>query len=385
MGRKKRERHTSRVRVRGAHVTQEMGNPPHHRAGTLARGPKQRCHRLATSIPPQAGVQVVKRWHQERTFLMALPPEKLAQLKAAQKAAENQELEQSKEIINAQDIGYTSKLFVQALFPYRKTDEEKRVIETAQGRIVVYADGGLPYGKYPRLIMAYIITRAVENAGKLKAGKIDLEQAVRIPLGHSMNHFLQAIGIHGRGTGGKKGTLSIVREQLLRLADARVTVKEDDGVRARGKHTQIMDEWDLWFDARDPNQGSFIESYIKLTPQFFQHIIESPIPIDLAVLRQLTKPRSMDIYIWLTVKQFWLSKNNRDSYLFTWDMMAQSFATKPLTSSQNLADFRRELKAAIQDVILVWPDAGIEVSTGGVTVSKTAPSVEKKPPRLQLD
>ena len=48
---------------------------------------------------------------------MALPPEKLAQLKAAQKAAENQELEQSKEIINAQDIGYTSKLFVQALFP----------------------------------------------------------------------------------------------------------------------------------------------------------------------------------------------------------------------------------------------------------------------------
>src|SRR5690625_7311120 len=77
---------------------------------------------------------------------MALPPEKLAQLKAAQKAAANQELEQSKEIINAQDIGYTSKLFVQALFPFRKTDEEKRVIETAQGRIVVYADGGLPYG-----------------------------------------------------------------------------------------------------------------------------------------------------------------------------------------------------------------------------------------------
>lgn len=316
---------------------------------------------------------------------MALPPEKLAQLKAAQKAAANQELEQSKEIINAQDIGYTSKLFVQALFPYRKTDEEKRVIETAQGRIVVYADGGLPYGKYPRLIMAYIITRAVENAGKLKAGKIDLEQAVRIPLGHSMNHFLQAIGIHGRGTGGKKGTLSIVREQLLRLADARVTVKEDDGVRARGKHTQIMDEWDLWFDARDPNQGSFIESYIKLTPQFFQHIIEAPIPIDLAVLRQLTKPRSMDIYIWLTVKQFWLSKNNRDSYLFTWDMMAQSFATKELKTAVGRRDFRNEIKKAIHDVQAVWPECGIEADLKGVTVTKTSPSVEKKPPRPQLD
>lgn len=83
---------------------------------------------------------------------MALPPEKIAQLQAAQKTAQDREVNQAKELINAQDIGYTSKLFVQALFPYRKTDEEKRVIETAQGRIVVYADGGLPYGKYPRLI-----------------------------------------------------------------------------------------------------------------------------------------------------------------------------------------------------------------------------------------
>ena len=176
-----------------------------------------------------------------------------------------------------------------------------------------------------------------------------------------------------------------MREQLLRLADARVTVKEDDGVRARGQHTQIMDEWDLWFDARDPNQGSFIESYIKLTPQFFQHIVEAPIPIDLAVLRQLTKPRSMDIYIWLTVKQFWLSKNNRDSYLFTWDMMAQSFATKELVSGQDWVNFRNEIKKAIHDVQAVWPECGIEADLKGVTVTKTSPSVEKKPPRLQLD
>ncbi len=44
---------------------------------------------------------------------------------------------------------------------YRKTDDDKRVIETPSGKIVVYSDEGLPYGKYPRLIMAYVITRAV--------------------------------------------------------------------------------------------------------------------------------------------------------------------------------------------------------------------------------
>ena len=93
----------------------------------------------------------------------------------------------------------------------------------------------------------------------------------------------------------------------------------------------------------------------------------------------------MDIYIWLTVKQFWLSKNNRDSYLFTWDMMAQSFATKALASSNDVAHFRTEIKKAIHDVQAVWPNCGIEADLQGVTVTKTSPSVEKKPPRLQLD
>ena len=48
---------------------------------------------------------------------MALPPEKIAQLQAAQKTAQDREVNQAKELINAQDIGYTSKLFVQALGP----------------------------------------------------------------------------------------------------------------------------------------------------------------------------------------------------------------------------------------------------------------------------
>jgi len=33
----------------------------------------------------------------------------------------------------------------------------------------------------------------------------------------------------------------------------------------------------------------------------------------------------------------------------------------------------------------VWPAAGIEASTDGVTVTKTSPSVQQKPPRPELD
>lgn len=313
------------------------------------------------------------------------PNERRAKLEAVKELARRQEHDAAQELLQAQDVGYTSKLFVQALFPYRNPDSNERKITTAEGTISVYSPNGLPFGKYPRLIMAYIITRAVANAGRLKEGKVDYEEARRIPLGHSMSHFLQAIGVTGRGTGGANGNLSKIREQLLRLASSSITVQSDDGIHARGRNTQILEDWNLWFDPRDPNQGSFMESELVLTPQFFKHIAESPIPIDLNVLRELNKPRSMDIYIWLTVKQYWLAKNNRDAYTFTWDMIAANFATKELETSQDVASFRRNFKSAVSDILGTWPEAGIGAGTDGVTVTRTAPSVQQKPPRPELD
>ena len=200
-----------------------------------------------------------------------------------------------------------------------------------------------------------------------------------------MSHFLKAIGIELRANGGKRGNVTLLREQIKRLASSVITVQSDDGIHTRGRNTQILDDWNLWFDPRDPNQGSFMESELVLTSKFFQYVAESPIPIDLNVLRQLTKPRSMDIYIWLTLKQYWLAKNNRDAYTFTWDMMAANFTTKKLKTTQEIADFRREIKKSIHDILSVWPNAGIEADTNGVTVTKTATSIRQRPPKPQLD
>ena len=150
------------------------------------------------------------------------PNERRAKLEAVKELARRQEHDAAQDLLQAQDVGYTSKLFVQALFPYRKTEGNNRTVETPQGTITILSQRGVPYGKYPRLIMAYIITRAVANAGRLKEGNITHEEALRIPLGHSMSHFLQAIGITGRGTGGATGNLKNIREQLLRVASLSV-------------------------------------------------------------------------------------------------------------------------------------------------------------------
>ena len=93
----------------------------------------------------------------------------------------------------------------------------------------------------------------------------------------------------------------------------------------------------------------------------------------------------MDIYIWLTLKQYWLAKNNREAYTFTWDMIADNFATKKLESSAERRDFRTNVKKAISDILTVWPNAGITADTNGVTVTKTATSIRQRPPKPQLD
>lgn len=60
--------------------------------------------------------------------------ERRAKLEAVKELARRQEHDAAQELLQAQDVGYTSKLFVQALFPYRKTDDDKRVIETPSGK-----------------------------------------------------------------------------------------------------------------------------------------------------------------------------------------------------------------------------------------------------------
>mgnify|MGYP001636464627 FL=1 len=59
-------------------------------------------------------------------------------------------------------------------------------------------------------------------------------------------------------------------------------------------------------------------------------------------------------------------------------MMAASFSTSAVTSSAQMRDFRRRTSEAIADIANIWPNAGIEASTEGVTVTKTTTSIRPR-------
>ncbi|MGJ4093963.1 replication protein RepA [Corynebacterium macclintockiae] len=279
---------------------------------------------------------------------------------------------------------YTNRIFVQALFPYRKSDEYRRAITQGSKEVIISSPNGLPYGKYPRLIMAYIITTAVARAHQVEQGLMDSDEARQIPLGESLNEFFRRIGVVARGTGGSRGTVTRIREQLVRLASSSIVVqsriKKDRVDIHRGVNHPIAGEWEPWFDAGNPDQAT-----IQLTDRFFQLIADAPIPIDLDILHKLGKPRAMDIYVWITVKKARLNYQNLPSFTFSWKQMEHQFSPKELTTWEQRANFRNEFNRCLETIRALWPDVGVDTDTkAGVTLHKSAPSVTMRPSRKQL-
>lgn len=306
-----------------------------------------------------------------------------AKIEKMQARAEAQRIEEEAEILENQNVGYTSKMLVQAAFPYRKVESNTYELTAGNITVSVSSSKGVPYGKYPRLIMAYLITRAVENAWKVQEGEMTIEQARRISLGHSLSSFLDAIGISGR-SGGSNGNIRALRDQMNRLMHSMITISSDDGNRTRGKNTVIADTWDLWFDVNQPDQTTIQTSELVLTREFFEHITSNPIPIDMDILRALSRPRAMDMYLWVTLKQYWLEKAGHDHYTFDWATIGQHFSPRELTTARQLADFRTEIRKSVEDIVEAWPDCGVKCIPEGVSIAKTAPSVAIRPARPRI-
>lgn len=283
------------------------------------------------------------------------------------------------------DIGYTNRIFVQALFPYRKpkdgTDTYIRRMTQGPTTVTLMSPHGLPYGKYPRLIMAYITTTALHNARRAEQmGDMSMDEARLIPLGSSLSQFIRTIGGSNRATGGKHGNANRLKEQLHRLITSTITIETvwQKGTKAgeRGEAQRLIKEWDCWAET---TYGSSPEGMLELSEEFFALLCDNPIPINLEVVHGLNKPRAIDLYLWITLKQFWLQKRGVHQYTFWWSDIEHQFSPEPLTNAVQRRDFRKEIKSCLESINALWPESGTTASTtDGVMMVRTSPSVPPK-------
>lgn len=264
------------------------------------------------------------------------------------------------------DVAYLSRVMVQANLPYRDPGSCSFVRRAGRFTLTLQAppDIGLPYGRYPRLLLAWIGQEAVRTRSR------------ELRLGESLSAFLRELGI---GTsGGRHGPLGRFRDQARRLFATTVschwTVSEAGDIADVEAGHRIASESLVWWASEGRRAGGLDGGRLVLSAEFFEELLAHPVPVDLRALKALQPPLALDVYAWLT----WRSASLERPLRLSWPELAMQFGTR----ARRLRDFRAEFLKALRRVRLVYPEVRVEATTEVVVVYPAGGHVRPRPRRV---
>ena len=194
----------------------------------------------------------------------------------------------------AGEVGFLARALVQASLPHSDPKANESVRRNGHFTLSILApkDVGLPFGRYPRLVLAYRPTEAVRR------------KSPDIELGSHFSHFCAALGIPP--TTGPHGSLPMLREQLQRLfaSTFQCIFHDESQGRHAGDGFLIAEKREPCWDPRPGKGEAACGSHVLLSDRFFREATEAPVPLDLRVLRALRSPFEIDLHVWLTWRFF---------------------------------------------------------------------------------
>ena len=255
-------------------------------------------------------------------------------------------------------MGYMARALVQATMPHSKTESAVFVRENGAFSMALMAHPkvGLPYGSIPRLLVAYLTTEAVRTKSRY------------IELGGTLSEFMTTL--KEVPTGGRWGSITRVREQTRRLFSSSIACTYTADDRAGGMNLAVADTYELWWDPKQPDQGSLFTSSVTLGERFFEEVTQRPVPVDLRALRALKKsPMALDIYCWLTYRLSYLSRPT----MLPWAAMQAQFGADYAETRFFKRKFIEQLKA----VLVVYPEVNMVILDKGLELRPSKPHVPK--------
>ncbi len=221
---------------------------------------------------------------------------------------------------------------------------------------------GLPYGKMPRLITAFLCTEAKRT------------QEPVIFLGRSKNEFAKKLGL-GTG-GGKRGDLTRMMEQAKRLFTSHITLTGSPNAQFHWRNVNLTDDGMLLWNPHDPDAKSPWDSKLTLSQKFFDECIAHSVPIDLRVLHKLRSPLAIDIYIWMTYRFNSIAAPTPIS----WKQLKWQFGANYADDEQGQKNFITNFKSCLRMVASVYREAKFSMSKDTLTLYPSPPHVLPSPP-----
>ena len=133
-------------------------------------------------------------------------------------------------------------------------------------------------------------------------------------------------------------------------------------------------EQTLWTPQTKTEAGQW-RSQVRLSNNFFQECITNPVPIDLRAYKVLrASPLAMDVYTWLTYR---MSYTQRRSRPIRWEPLMMQFGSGFNTNDmeQAVRDFKKGFLRALKMVLLVYPQAAVEINPNGLVLLPSRPHV----------
>jgi hypothetical protein len=144
--------------------------------------------------------------------------------------------------LSAGEVGFLARALVQPTLPRSDPKQNEFIRRNGHFTLSILApkDVGLPYGRYPRLVLAYLNTEAVRRKTR------------HIELDHHFSRFCTSLGI--TPTTGPRGSLPALREQMQRLfaSTFQCVFHDESQGRCAGDGFLIAEKRCLWWDPRQP-------------------------------------------------------------------------------------------------------------------------------------
>lgn len=267
------------------------------------------------------------------------------------------------------DINYQHSILCQVGLPRSKlktTTFERRsqsaILSVEAGKLFDGKDlvqQFVPYGPKARLALGYIHTAAIRSRSPI------------VSIGDSTREFLGLIGL--RSDDGR--TYKLVRQQLMALAACRFTLGyfSPNGSPST-LNTMPVKRFELWSQDDDKGQRSVWPGVIELRDDYFNDLIQHGVPYDPRAYAALAHSAlSQDVYLMLCYR---LHRLNAKGVKVTWKQWQEQFGQE-YTGSDSLRNFKDRFIPAVKDALSVYPDAKVEIVTGGLMLRKSSPAVGK--------
>lgn len=267
------------------------------------------------------------------------------------------EAEEAKE---AGALGFMARAMVQATLPHRKQagNEFERTNGAFTMNIMAPSKIGLPYGTIPRLLLAWITTEAVKTKSR------------ELVLGDSLSEFMRQLGLVP--TGGRWGSITRLKDQSGRLFASSITCMIDTKERLSVKNLKVVDSANLWWQPADPAQKTLWQSTVSLDREFYQEIIDRPVPIDMRALKAIKQsPMALDIYVWATYRMSYLKRDTE----IPWGALQMQFGADYPQTGQGQRDFKKKFLKHLKKVSTIYTDARLSEGNTGLILHPSRPHI----------